>query len=153
MVFNFPKYLVWVVLLLSTELPLAQVPPPVIVENNLRVYPLDAHARVLVDSSASLDFEATHRPDILEKFRPFDSSSVLLDPDRAYWLKTQITAKDNRTDTPTDLIREFRLCRAKEMLEQKSGNVSEIALEVGYSSLSYFTRSFKAAFGVLPSEV
>ncbi|MAT53807.1 MAG: hypothetical protein CMN32_04955 [Saprospirales bacterium] len=55
--------------------------------------------------------------------------------------------------SPTDLIREFRLCRAKELLEQKSGNVSEIALEVGYSSLSYFTRSFKAAFGVLPSEV
>jgi len=55
--------------------------------------------------------------------------------------------------SPTDLIREFRLCRAKDLLEQKAGNVSEIALEVGYSSLSYFTRSFKAAFGVPPSEV
>ncbi|RME12377.1 MAG: helix-turn-helix domain-containing protein [Bacteroidetes bacterium] len=133
MVLNISKF---IVLVLSAQMLIAQAPPDVLVENTLRVYPLDAHARVLVDSSASLDFEAIHRPDILEKFRPFDSSSVLLDPDRAYWLKTQITAKDNRTDTPTDLIREFRLCRAKEMLEQKSGNVSEIALEVGYSSLS-----------------
>ncbi|HMQ48846.1 MAG TPA: ATP-binding protein [Saprospiraceae bacterium] len=55
--------------------------------------------------------------------------------------------------SPTDLIREFRLTRAKELLEKGHGNVSEVAIEVGYSSLSYFTRSFKAEFGVLPSEV
>ncbi len=51
------------------------------------------------------------------------------------------------------LIREFRLTRAKELLEQKSATVSEIAYEVGYSNLSYFTKSYKDAFGVLPSEV
>ncbi|MEZ4930606.1 MAG: response regulator [Saprospiraceae bacterium] len=55
--------------------------------------------------------------------------------------------------SPNELIREFRLCRAKELLEKGAGNVSEIAMEVGYSSLSYFTRSFKQAFGVSPSEV
>ena len=55
--------------------------------------------------------------------------------------------------SPNELIREFRLARAKELLEKGHGNVSEVAMEVGYSSLSYFTRSFKAAFGVAPSEV
>jgi signal transduction histidine kinase/DNA-binding response OmpR family regulator len=55
--------------------------------------------------------------------------------------------------SPNELIREFRLCRAKELLEKGAGNVSEIAMEVGYNSLSYFTRSFKQAFGVSPSEV
>ena len=55
--------------------------------------------------------------------------------------------------SPNELIREFRLTRAKELLEKGHGNVSEVAMEVGYSSVSYFTRSFKAAFGVLPSEV
>lgn len=55
--------------------------------------------------------------------------------------------------SPTELIREFRLTRAKELLEKRAGNVSEIAIEVGYSSLSYFTRSFKAEYGILPSEV
>ena len=56
-------------------------------------------------------------------------------------------------ESPSDLIRSFRLTRAKELLEKGAGNVSEVAMEVGYSSLSYFTRSFKQAFGVLPSEV
>lgn len=55
--------------------------------------------------------------------------------------------------SPNELIREFRLTRAKELLEQGVGNVSEIAIGVGYSSLSYFTRSFKAEYGVLPSEI
>ncbi|MEZ5038721.1 MAG: ATP-binding protein [Saprospiraceae bacterium] len=52
-----------------------------------------------------------------------------------------------------ELIRDFRLTRAKELLEKRAGNVSEIAIQVGYNSLSYFTRSFKNAFGVPPSEV
>jgi len=51
------------------------------------------------------------------------------------------------------LIREFRLTRAKEMLEQKSGSISEVAYSVGYNNLSYFSKSFKEAFGVSPSEV
>ena len=55
--------------------------------------------------------------------------------------------------SPNELIREIRLCRAKELLEKGSGNVSEVAMEVGYGSLSYFTRSFKQVFGVSPSEV
>ena len=55
--------------------------------------------------------------------------------------------------SPNELIRDFRLTRAKELLEKRAGNVSEVAMEVGYSSLSYFTSSFKKVHGVLPSEV
>ena len=55
--------------------------------------------------------------------------------------------------SPNELIRNFRLTRAKELLEQGAGNVSEVALEVGYGNLSYFTKSFKEAFGQLPSEL
>ncbi|MEZ4919958.1 MAG: ATP-binding protein [Saprospiraceae bacterium] len=55
--------------------------------------------------------------------------------------------------SPTELIRECRLNQAKLLLEQGVGNVSEIAIQVGYSSVSYFTRSFKQVFGILPSEV
>lgn len=54
---------------------------------------------------------------------------------------------------PNEIIRSCRLQRAKDLLEQGHGNVSEVAMAVGYSSLSYFTRSFKEAFGQLPSEV
>ncbi|HQU40186.1 MAG TPA: ATP-binding protein [Chitinophagales bacterium] len=55
--------------------------------------------------------------------------------------------------SPSEIIRSFRLTRAKELLEKGDGNVSEVAIKVGYGSLSYFTKSFKAEFGVLPSEI
>lgn len=54
---------------------------------------------------------------------------------------------------PNQLIRDFRLSRARELLEQKAGTVSEIAYQVGYSNLSYFSKSYKDAFGVSPSEM
>ncbi|MDC6350496.1 ATP-binding protein [Zeaxanthinibacter sp. PT1] len=58
------------------------------------------------------------------------------------------------TDKSTNqLIVEIRLNEARKMLENKVGSVSEIAYSVGYSNLSYFTKSFKEKFGLLPSKV
>lgn len=54
---------------------------------------------------------------------------------------------------PVEFIRNFRLRRAKEMLEAGTGNVSEICFEVGFSSPAYFSKAFKDAFGMSPSEV
>lgn len=54
--------------------------------------------------------------------------------------------------SPNQLIREFRLTRAKELLEQRAASVSEIAYEVGYSNVSYFSKSYKDMFGLSPSE-
>jgi signal transduction histidine kinase/DNA-binding response OmpR family regulator len=51
------------------------------------------------------------------------------------------------------LIVEVRLNEAHRLLKQKAGSVSEIAYTVGYSNLSYFTKSFKEKFGTLPSKV
>lgn len=51
------------------------------------------------------------------------------------------------------LVNEIRLNMAKTMLSHKAGSVSEIAYSVGYANLSYFTKSFKEKFGVLPSKV
>ncbi|WP_235297828.1 ATP-binding protein [Portibacter marinus] len=55
--------------------------------------------------------------------------------------------------SPNQLIVEMRLNEAKRMLQKRAGNVSEIAYSVGYSSLPYFTKSFKKHFGILPSKV
>ncbi|MBT8266626.1 MAG: response regulator [Bacteroidia bacterium] len=51
------------------------------------------------------------------------------------------------------LVVEVRLNEAHRLLKQKAGSVSEIAYSVGYSNLSYFTKSFKEKFGTLPSKV
>lgn len=50
------------------------------------------------------------------------------------------------------IIREYRLERAADLLRQKSGNVSEIAFQVGFENLSYFTKAFKHKYKVTPSE-
>lgn len=47
-------------------------------------------------------------------------------------------------------LREFRLSRAKALLDEGVMNVTEVAYEVGYSSLSHFAKSFKDRHGVLP---
>lgn len=51
-----------------------------------------------------------------------------------------------------ELIRTFRLKRAAQLLNQHWGSVSDIAYEVGFSNLSYFSKCFKEEFGTLPSE-
>ncbi len=52
--------------------------------------------------------------------------------------------------SPNDLLKEYRLKKAKELLRKKKYNISEIAFETGFNSPSYFTKCFKATFGLLP---
>ena len=55
--------------------------------------------------------------------------------------------------TFNQLLREFRLEQAKQILEQKGGNISEVAYAVGFNSVSYFSYSFKNYFGFPPTEL
>ena len=52
-----------------------------------------------------------------------------------------------------EFLRNYRLDRAMELLRSKSGNVSEIAWQVGFGNAKYFSTSFKERFGISPSEV
>ncbi len=52
--------------------------------------------------------------------------------------------------SPNDLLKEYRLKKAKELLRKKKYNISEVAFETGFSSPSYFTKCFKVTFGLLP---
>jgi signal transduction histidine kinase/ligand-binding sensor domain-containing protein/DNA-binding response OmpR family regulator len=54
-------------------------------------------------------------------------------------------------ESPVELIRRIRLQRAAELIEKNFGNLSEIALEVGFSNPAYFSDCFKKQFGVSPS--
>jgi AraC-like DNA-binding protein len=51
------------------------------------------------------------------------------------------------------LLRSIRLARAKKMIEEQQGNISEIAFSVGFSTPSYFTKCFKEEFGYVPSDL
>ncbi|HSI77511.1 MAG TPA: two-component regulator propeller domain-containing protein [Lunatimonas sp.] len=53
---------------------------------------------------------------------------------------------------PTEFIRTFRLKRAAYLLSKNYGNISEVAFNLGFNSLTYFSRSFKQYYGVTPSE-
>lgn len=54
--------------------------------------------------------------------------------------------------SPIELINEFRLKKAIELMHRQQGyNISQIAFGAGFNSLSYFSRRFKKRFGHLPS--
>ncbi|OGU76011.1 MAG: hypothetical protein A2W11_06340 [Ignavibacteria bacterium RBG_16_35_7] len=54
--------------------------------------------------------------------------------------------------SPSELIKKLRLNKAAKLIESNTGNISEIALEVGFNNPSYFADCFKKQFGVAPSQ-
>ena len=55
--------------------------------------------------------------------------------------------------SPSDLIRSYRLRKAKTLLEQGDVTVAEVTYQVGFKDPSYFTKLFQEEFGVIPSSV
>lgn len=51
------------------------------------------------------------------------------------------------------LIREYRLEKARKMIERQAGSLSEIAAATGFNSLSYFSYSYKKYYGTAPSQL
>ncbi len=73
--------------------------------------------------------------------------------------KTLLTGKLHSLvgQTPNQLIRNYRLNTARQLLLQKRGqknvNIADIAYEVGFNDPKYFTRCFTKAFNVPPRDV
>jgi TolB-like protein/Tfp pilus assembly protein PilF len=57
------------------------------------------------------------------------------------------------TNIPVNqLIREARLKRAMELLKNSTSNVSEVSVQVGFNSTSYFIKCFREYYGYPPGE-
>lgn len=56
-------------------------------------------------------------------------------------------------ESPNDLIRNMRLDRASNILKQRGGNVADVAFQVGFANLSYFSKCFKERFNMTPREL
>jgi len=54
--------------------------------------------------------------------------------------------------SPNTFLKEYRLNKALKLLNDRTANISEIAFETGFGSLSYFSRCFQIRFGLLPSD-
>ena len=54
--------------------------------------------------------------------------------------------------TPVEFLRSFRLKRAVAMLRERSYTVSEVAYSTGFGSPAYFSKCFKSAYQITPSE-
>lgn len=54
-------------------------------------------------------------------------------------------------ESPAAVIRRIRLNRAAELIKNRFGTLSEIALEVGYNNPAHFSEAFKKQFETTPS--
>ncbi|MFR9235767.1 MAG: helix-turn-helix domain-containing protein, partial [Eisenbergiella massiliensis] len=60
--------------------------------------------------------------------------------------------KENSGLNFVDYVNQFRLRKAKELLENTSYNISQIAELVGYSSANSFSKVFKKYNGISPAQ-
>ena len=94
---------------------------------------------ILVEKSGSLNLgvEGTMAVGAIFGYHPFYVSTVI---------------KEKRGVTLHQYVVAYRMRLAKNMLECTDKTVAEIAEETGFTDASYFTKSFKAAFGKTPKE-
>ena len=54
--------------------------------------------------------------------------------------------------TPIEILVEYRLYKARDLLKNSKDTISEIAQSVGFNDPLYFSKKYKAFFGYSPSE-
>lgn len=114
------------------------------------------------DMEVAINEEEIKSPDLIDKARQFVLNQIdntdLSVPDLAAALgygrnRFQTEIRETTGLSPVEFIRSVRLVEARKILSEGNLSVSQVAYSVGFNNLSYFTRSFKAEFDMLPSEV
>ena len=55
--------------------------------------------------------------------------------------------------SPNELVRNYRLERAFQLLQQRSGTITDIAFQTGFSSPAYFSKCFSDRYGYAPGKL
>lgn len=103
-------------------------------------------------SSMDVDFMETIKKSVEEEISNSNFGVVEL-AEKVHLSRSQLFRKIKAITnvTPNEYIRSFRLQRAMDMLQQQSGTVSEIAYQVGFQNVSYFSKCFHDQFGQPPT--
>ena len=116
---------------------------------------LDTEMEALSDSASALDLQllTEMREVIGQHLADVDFTVDTL----AYTLRLSRTTLYNKIkhltgNTPSDLIRIYRINRAKELLRESRHTVTEVAEEVGFADIKHFREVFKKTVGITPSE-
>jgi DNA-binding response OmpR family regulator len=89
---------------------------------------------------------------VIKKYR-FKNFTIpqLADDMGLSYAKLEVQVKDKAKLTPVKYINEIKLVKARELLENTDMPIKEIAFHLGFKSLSYFGKCYKAKYGVTPS--
>ena len=85
------------------------------------------------------------------KFKNFTIPQLAGDMGLSY-VKLEAQVKEKAQMTPVKYINEIKLKKAKELLVESEMPIKDIAFKLGFRSLSYFGKCYKARFGVTPSD-
>lgn len=118
---------------------------------------------VFKEAAAAFSGESTNSPkDIVQNVKRYIqknyssdislellSRKMFISPSYLSYLFKNVTG-----ESYSDYLRDIRLNRARELLEQNSGlKVFEVCYMVGYKEYKYFSQQFKKAFGTNPTEL
>ena len=54
--------------------------------------------------------------------------------------------------TPIKYLNDFRLNKARHLLEKGDKSIFEVSYALGFKSMSYFGKAYKEKFGIAPSK-
>ncbi len=125
-------------------------------KNKIKRYLLDVEVDVasITDNPINKAFLEKLVKTIEERLADSDLNAELLCDELGMSRSSLYRKLDSLTDqSVNDFIRNIRLKKGLELIKERRLNISQVAYEVGFNSLSYFTSSFKKHFGFSPSEV
>ena len=117
----------------------------------------------VVSPECGLKNSSALRPDDIERIH--EAKDILIrnleNPPSLWELATRVGINKNKLNqgfrqvfatSAFDYLRNYKLEQARQFLEDRRMNVTEVAFTVGFAQLSNFTRAFKQHFGVNPKE-